>query len=243
MPLRRAAIARITTSTAYPVCLLIVVLASVFLANGPRVYAAAPTFLTNHQLYDRSEDIRSLQEILNAQGFVVAKNGPGSIGDETSIFGPHTYRALINFQSAHGLPATGYFGPLTRAMINLILSTSTPTQNVKSIVSASATSTIASTTLPFSTPLPGYAPGQLIFGGGTAPDIIPPTVSMTAPSSGATLSGSSVTLTATASDNVALASVQFKVDSSNVGSAVTVAPYTTSWNSTGVVELPRGMLK
>ena len=30
----------------------------------------------------------------------------------------YTYAALIKFQEAHGLPATGYFGPLTRAAIN-----------------------------------------------------------------------------------------------------------------------------
>jgi len=41
-------------------------------------------------------------------------------------------------------------------------------------------------------------------------------------------------LTATASDNVAVANVQFKVDGSNIGSAITSSPYTTNWNSTGV---------
>src|SRR6185437_7976869 len=31
-----------------------------------------------------------------------------------------------------------------------------------------------------------------------------------------------------------VASVQFKVDSTNIGSAITSSPYTTTWNSTGV---------
>jgi hypothetical protein len=67
-------------------------------------------------------------------------------------------------------------------------------------------------------------------------DTTPPSVSLTAPSSGATVSGSSVTLTATASDNVAVANVQFKVEGTNIGSAITLSPYTTTWISTGVAD-------
>ncbi len=62
----------------------------------------------------------------------------------------------------------------------------------------------------------------------------PPTVSFSAPTSGATVGGSAVTLTATASDDVGVASVQFQVDGSNIGSALTSSPYTTTWNSTGI---------
>ena len=65
-------------------------------------------------------------------------------------------------------------------------------------------------------------------------DATPPSVSLTVPSNGATVSGSSVTLTATASDNVAVANVQFEVDSTNIASAITSSPYTTTWNSAGV---------
>src|SRR5205085_2536924 len=44
---------------------------------------------------------------------------------------------------------------------------------------------------------------------GSPSDTTAPTVSLTAPSNGATVSGASVALTATASDNVAVAGVQF----------------------------------
>jgi hypothetical protein len=60
--------------------------------------------------------------------------------------------------------------------------------------------------------------------------------SLTAPSSGAAVSGSSVTLSATTSGNVAVTGVQFKVDGTNIGSAITSSPYTTTWNSTGVAD-------
>jgi Bacterial Ig domain/HYR domain len=70
----------------------------------------------------------------------------------------------------------------------------------------------------------------------TVNDTTAPNVSITTPSNGATVAGSSVTLTATASDNVAVANVQFKVDGTNIGSAITSSPYTTTWNSTGVAD-------
>ena len=72
----------------------------------------------NRQLYDRGEDIRALQKFFNTHGFVIAQSGPGSPGNETSIFGKGTFKTLIKFQKANKLPATGYLGPLTRALLN-----------------------------------------------------------------------------------------------------------------------------
>ncbi len=62
-------------------------------------------------------------------------------------------------------------------------------------------------------------------------DTTPPTVSITSPTVNATLSGM-ITLTATATDNVAVASVQFKVDNANTGAPVTAAPYSYLLNTT-----------
>jgi hypothetical protein len=63
------------------------------------------------------------------------------------------------------------------------------------------------------------------------PDTTAPTVSVTAPTGGSTISGT-INLTASASDNVGVAGVQFKVDGTNVGSEDTASPYTASWNTT-----------
>jgi fibronectin type 3 domain-containing protein len=74
-------------------------------------------------------------------------------------------------------------------------------------------------------------------GGTTTPppaDTTAPTVSMTAPANNATVSGSSVVLSATASDNVAVANVQFKLDGNNLGAADTSSPYSFNWDTTGV---------
>lgn len=68
-------------------------------------------------MWDEGADILALQKFLDNAGFLLATTGVGSPGHETDIFGPHTYRALVRFQAAQGLPATGYLGPLTRAAI------------------------------------------------------------------------------------------------------------------------------
>jgi hypothetical protein len=62
-------------------------------------------------------------------------------------------------------------------------------------------------------------------------DTTPPTVSLTAPTAGSTVSGASVTLSATAADNVAVSGVQFKVDGNNVGSEDTASPFSIAWDS------------
>jgi hypothetical protein len=64
------------------------------------------------------EDVILLQKFLNAQGFTIATQGPGSLGNETTYFGLLTKAALASYQGAKGIsPTAGYFGPRTRAVI------------------------------------------------------------------------------------------------------------------------------
>ena len=65
----------------------------------------------------------------------------------------------------------------------------------------------------------------------TIPDSTPPTVSLTSPLSGATVSGT-VTMTADAADNVTVAGVTFKVDGTTVGTEDTTSPYSVGLNTT-----------
>jgi len=78
----------------------------------------------------------------------------------------------------------------------------------------------------------GTSDWVLVLEAGASSDNTPPTVSVTAPAAGATVSGN-VTLSANASDNVAVNSVQFKVDGNNLGSTDLTSPYSVSWDSTG----------
>src|SRR5438105_2966147 len=62
-------------------------------------------------------------------------------------------------------------------------------------------------------------------------DTTPPTVSITSPAGGSTVSGT-ITVSANASDNVGVAGLQFQLDGANLGSEDTATPYTVSWNTT-----------
>ena len=65
-------------------------------------------------------------------------------------------------------------------------------------------------------------------------DTTPPTVSLSAPAAGATVSGASVAVSASATDNVAVASVQFRLDGANLGGVDSSSPYGYTWDTTGV---------
>src|SRR3989449_4997214 len=62
-------------------------------------------------------------------------------------------------------------------------------------------------------------------------DVTSPTVSLTAPVTGVTASGT-VMVSASATDNVGIVGVQFKLDGVNLGAEDTTNAYSISWNST-----------
>jgi len=77
------------------------------------------TFTKNLYTGVRDKEVEQLQKFLNTSGFFVVDKGPGSSGQETTLFGGLTRAALVKFQKAHGItPAIGYFGPVTRGVIH-----------------------------------------------------------------------------------------------------------------------------
>jgi hypothetical protein len=88
-------------------------------------------------------------------------------------------------------------------------------------------------------PTPGATVSAFFWGGSgmpaaaPPPDTTAPTVSFSAPSAGSTVAGS-VTLSASATDNVGVASVQFRVDSTNIGQPVTNTPFGVAWDTAGM---------
>src|SRR5207249_512539 len=65
------------------------------------------------------------------------------------------------------------------------------------------------------------------------PDTTPPAVSITAPAANSSVSGT-ITVSATAADNVSVVGVQFKLDNANLGAETTIPLYTFTWNTTTV---------
>jgi Big-like domain-containing protein len=67
-------------------------------------------------------------------------------------------------------------------------------------------------------------------------DSIAPTVSLTAPAQGAIVSGAAISVTATASDNIGVSGVQFKLDGVALQAEDTSVPYGITWDTTtGVI--------
>jgi Bacterial Ig domain/Glucodextranase, domain B/Abnormal spindle-like microcephaly-assoc'd, ASPM-SPD-2-Hydin/Fibronectin type III domain len=69
----------------------------------------------------------------------------------------------------------------------------------------------------------------------TLGDTTSPTVAVTAPVAGTTVT-STVVVSGSATDNVGVAGVQFKLDGANLGAEVTTSPYAVTWNTTTIAD-------
>ena len=76
----------------------------------------------------------------------------------------------------------------------------------------------------------GVTSGQETLTVSAALDTSAPVVAISSPTNGSTVSGT-VTISATAFDNAGVAGVQIRVDGANLGSELTAAPYSASWNT------------
>jgi hypothetical protein len=84
--------------------------------QGGGAAAAACTFAKDLTLGSKGDDVKCLQQYLNAKGYQVAASGAGSTGNETTYFGNATKAAAAKWQAANGVsPAAGYFGAISRA--------------------------------------------------------------------------------------------------------------------------------
>ena len=131
-----------------------------------------------------------------------------------SVVGYHVYRA------------SGEAGPYTRLTTSPVTSTTYPASS-GFVYMVKAVKLQSSTSGTYYNSSQGITAGS----GGGGGDTTQPTVSITAPTGG-TVSGSSVAVSANASDNVGVVGVQFQLDGANLGSEDTSAPYSVTWNST-----------
>lgn len=87
-------------------------------------YTSGVTKVPAHDLTrgNRSPEVKELQSELVHLGYLKQSDmntGPG-------IFGAHTFAAVKEFQRTHGVPDTGYYGPLSRAALSRTLNTAPP---------------------------------------------------------------------------------------------------------------------
>jgi len=134
------------------------------IATSP--YVAAGSLTTYLFLGTNSQQVKTLQQILNKKGFTIAVSGSGSTGNESTYFSTSTQAALQRFQCSglsicSGTPLTtgyGATGPRTRALLNgsTYVSTSTPTPTISPVVSpvvAPKTTTTVKTTVKVPVPV------------------------------------------------------------------------------------------
>jgi peptidoglycan hydrolase-like protein with peptidoglycan-binding domain len=87
-------------------------------SSSSSLSSGSSNFYRDLTLGSQGQDVLALQVFLNNHGFSVAWSGAGSAGQETNYFGNATKAALAKYQSSVGIrPASGNFGPITRAYI------------------------------------------------------------------------------------------------------------------------------
>jgi peptidoglycan hydrolase-like protein with peptidoglycan-binding domain len=100
-------------------------------SNAPIVTPVSTTlFKQVLHIGSRGDEVKKLQQFLNAQGFKVAQSGAGSPGNETTVFGTATAQGVSKFQEANAeqilrplglIKSTGVFGTATLKLVNTLL--------------------------------------------------------------------------------------------------------------------------
>ncbi|MEI6553444.1 MAG: peptidoglycan-binding domain-containing protein [bacterium] len=81
-------------------------------APAGKVLGASTFAFTSHLRKGASSDaVKQLQERLRSEGFF-------TYATSTGYFGPITLEAVKAYQTKHGIPSTGFVGPLTIAELN-----------------------------------------------------------------------------------------------------------------------------
>ena len=75
--------------------------------------SAGYQFTRNLTVGVRGDDVKMLQQMLEKEGFLLP-------GLPAGYFGEMTKQAVIKLQEKHGLPATGFFGAMTRAKLGSV---------------------------------------------------------------------------------------------------------------------------
>ena len=81
--------------------------------NTSSMMSANFSISNNLKMGSMGDDVMSLQTFLESKGHLTMPQGLAK-----GYFGKLTQRALIRYQSSVGLPATGYYGAMTRAKMN-----------------------------------------------------------------------------------------------------------------------------
>ena len=182
-------------------------------------YSGAISISTNTTLKFYSTDLNGNIESTETQVYVIDSTYPFTTITPSTVSA--TTSTGISFSFVANKAGSTYECKLDSASF----SSCTSPQSLSGLADGSHTFTVRATdTLSHVEPSPAFVTWLV--------DTTAPTVSLTTPSDGGTVSGTSVTLTATNSDvGSGIAGVQFKLDGANIGSEGLTNPYSITWNS------------
>ena len=193
----------------------------VLVAGGGRL-APAPDYATA-EIYSPPYLFKGARPTISSAPTTAGYAAPLTITspDAGSITAVHLVKLASN---THSLDMDQHFVPLSFTVSGSTITATTPANGGTAppgyymvfVVNGAGVPSVASTVKISGTPVP---------------DTQAPTVSVSAPVNGSTVSGT-VAVTAAAADNIGVTSVQMRLDGANIGSLDTAAPYTTSWDST-----------
>ena len=84
--------------------------------TNSQIERPAGGFLYNLQVNSKGSAVADLQAWLISHGYDIPAISTGKA--LKGFFGSQTQSAVMRYQKDHGIPATGFFGPLTRASLN-----------------------------------------------------------------------------------------------------------------------------
>lgn len=148
----------------------------------------------------------------------VVTSGTTATGTHVSFQTDEPTSASVAYSATGACPCTTVVSPATGTSHNVALTGLASSTTYTFTVRATDAAGNAATTAPFLVTTPALV------------DTTPPTVTLTWPASGTTVAGT-VTMQATATDNIGVATVLFRVDGVAVGAALTVGPYVATWNT------------
>jgi peptidoglycan hydrolase-like protein with peptidoglycan-binding domain len=90
--------------------------AVLLIASTTAVYAGTNVFSQDLRLGSTGPEVTALQDWLIANGYDIPLVSSGAV--DKGYYGFQTMAAVINYQKKVGLPAYGFFGPMTRGLLN-----------------------------------------------------------------------------------------------------------------------------
>ena len=115
--------------------------ATSLVASGTNALPSAisvAAFTKDLKVGSQDHQVTLLQQFLNTHGYVIAKTGPGSPGNETDLFGGGTRTALTAWQAKNGLSSEkGVIGAKTRAVLNRLVTVAPVAAAPKNVLTTS----------------------------------------------------------------------------------------------------------